>query len=194
MFGNKDHITEEQLNEALTPLLKRLRALENQSKALQKRIEALEASPPTPPLQEGEADVPQKDDGGTSASSPYGKDEHEEKLSPIPAVEKQGEKLLFLPAPTPDGTFAEATSEEQIGKSIYELQTDDGIHGSFAIITSADAKATAMISVSQFIKPVCRIQGNTHRMPDSMVTVSRGEAQMEDGVWTVTKKAVVEFK
>lgn len=204
MFGNKDYITEDQLNEAVAPLLKRLRALESQlksmteaNKALQDRIEALEASTSTSPLQGGEGDSPMKGEtsgAGELLSSLYRDEKHEEISTPLPAGEGMGERLLFLPAPTPSGSFTEWSEKEQIGKSIYELTTDGKGNGTFRLLPSADALATAMISVSQFVKPVCRIQGNTHRMPESIITVSPGEAQLKDGVWTVTKKAVVEFR
>lgn len=207
MFGNKDYITDTQLNEALTPLLKRLRALENQNKSLANankelaaRIEALEAA-----LDGSKQDAPLTADEATGAD-PFAalkdakpvSNEHIDNDSTSgndEAVNACGKmSTFFLPAPTPDGMFTETSPEEQIGKSIYELTADGNGHGKFRLLSTADAVATAMISVSQFVKPVCKVQGNTHRMPDSIVNVSPGEAMLKDGVWTVTKKAVVEFR
>lgn len=207
MFGNKDYITDTQLNEALTPLLKRLRALENQNKALANankelatRVEVLEAA-----LDGSKADTPLTADEATGAdpfaalketafddAKPIDGDGANDTAQTINA--DGGISTFFLPAPTPDGVFTETSREEQIGKSIYELTADGNGHGKFKLLSTADAVATAMISVSQFVKPVCKVQGNTHRMPDRIVTVSPGEAMLKDGIWTVTRKAVVEFK
>lgn len=207
MFGNKDYITDTQLNEALTPLLKRLRALENQNKSLANankelaaRVEALEAA-----LDGNKADAPLAADEATG-TDPFAalKETALDDAKPIDGdgandsvqtVNADGSKsTFFLPAPTPDGAFTETSPEEQIGKSIYELTADGNGHGKFKLLSTADAVATAMISVSQFVKPVCKVQGNTHRMPDRIVTVNPGEAMLKDGIWTVTRKAVVEFR
>lgn len=198
MFGSKDYITDSQLAESLEPLLKRLRDVEKANKVLAGRVEALEAS--LEALRAAEADVAAgagdgdvaveaNELGGADVGSTCGLPVGDDAVGGSDA-----DAVLFLPAPSPEGFFAEATSEEQIGKSIYELRPEGGGRGTFALLSSPDAMATAMISVSSFVKPVCRIQGNTHRMPDGIVTLSRGEARLKDGVWVVTSKAVVEFK
>lgn len=217
MFGNKDYITDTQLNDALTPLFKRLRALENQNKSLANankelaaRVEALEAAldgrKAGAPLPTNEAAADEATLEEATGADPFAtlKGTASDDAKPIDSagtsgtaqtVDAEGSKqTFFLPAPTPDGMFTETSREEQIGKSIYELTADGNGHGKFKLLSTADAVATAMISVSQFVKPVCKVQGNTHRMPDSIVTVSQGEAMLKDGVWTVTKKAVVEFR
>lgn len=202
MFGNKDYITEEQLREIqkrIDDLEAKLKALNASSHVLEEKMGAL-----CDTLEKLTAEQAKDDSESTSDSvNPFenlGRIEHTN-----PSLNGGGEdtakpsrgevkRLLFLPSPTPSGSFTEWSDEEQIGKSIYELTTDGTGNGTFRLLPSADALATAMISVSQFVKPVCRIQGNTHRMPESIVTVSPGEAQLKDGVWTVTKKAVVEFR
>lgn len=80
-----------------------------------------------------------------------------------------------------------------MGKSIYRLHTDDGVNGRFVMLSSPDAIATAMISVSQFVKPVCRIEGNTHRQPQHIETLEEGVAQLSGDVWKVVRKATVQF-
>lgn len=196
MFGSKDYITDSQLAETLEPLLKRLRDVEKVNKVLAGRVEALEAS--LEALRSAEADVAAgAGDAAVEANELGGVDVGSTCGLPVgdDAVgDSDADAVLFLPAPSPEGFFVEATSEEQIGKSIYELRPEGGGRGTFALLSSPDAMATAMISVSSFVKPVCRIQGNTHRMPDGIVTLSRGEARLKDGVWVVTSKAVVEFK
>lgn len=101
---------------------------------------------------------------------------------------------IFLAPPASDGTFANFSSTLQIGKSVYELTTTDGANGTFSMIDSDDALATAMISVSQFVKSVCRIDGNTRVYPAHISTIEKGMAVKENGVWKVSKKALVRFE
>lgn len=194
MFGNKDSVTTEQLTEALEPLLKRLDELEKSvkrlkmvNKSLQDKVSALSNNKNENNANDALAGLYAHSNNPASDGDVAPTNAKQE-----PEVKKS--KVVFLPSPSPEGTFDSFSQEEEIGKSIYELHTDDGVHGTFELLQSPDALATAMISVSQFLKPVCRITGNTHRMPDRIDTVEPGEAQCKDGIWTVTKKTVVEFR
>lgn len=211
MFGSNNYIDETQFLDTIKSLSERLRALERNNKLLEARISALEEK-----MQHDDApaslqpdDMPpltvsvggEQQDISESTPNPLGA------LSPL-TLEVTGEapidgtvettggvsgEVFYLEVPTPDGTFTGASREETIGKSIYRLTTTDGREGTFSLLTSPDAIATAMISVTQFIKPVCRVEGNTHRMPEAVETVEEGIAEMRDGVWTVTRKATVKF-
>lgn len=103
-------------------------------------------------------------------------------------------EILYLAAPTPDGTFSQASAMEQIGKSIYQLTTSDGQNGTFILLDTPDAIATAMISVSQFVKPACKISGNTAIQPRHIITEEEGAASREGTGWKITRKAVVRFE
>ena len=83
---------------------------------------------------------------------------------------------------------------EQVGKSVYQLRTEDGINGQFIMIDTSDAIATAMISISQIVKPVCRIEGNTKQYPRRIKTLEEGVAQRDGTIWRVTKKAKLSFE
>ena len=101
---------------------------------------------------------------------------------------------LFLAAPTPDGVFLQASETEQIGKSIYQLTTTDGQNGTFILLDTPDAIATAMISVSQFVKPACKVSGNTALQPRHIITEEEGAASREGTGWKITRKAIVHFE
>ncbi|MDY6248254.1 MAG: hypothetical protein SPL55_02310 [Prevotella sp.] len=103
-------------------------------------------------------------------------------------------EILYLAAPSPDGTFSQASAMEQIGKSIYQLTTTDGQNGTFILLDTPDAIATAMISVSQFVKPACKISGNTAIQPRHIITEEEGTASREGTGWKITRKAVVRFE
>lgn len=108
--------------------------------------------------------------------------------------ESHSTEILYLAAPTPDGTFSQASAMEQIGKSIYQLTTTDGQNGTFILLDTPDAIATAMISVSQFVKPACKISGNTAIQPRHIITEEEGAASREGTGWKITRKAVVRFE
>lgn len=208
MFGNSSkYITEEQLQEALEPIFKRLRALEVANRSLKKALAEAEsrALPQKPKAEDAEASgyfapleaegqpqpeaIAQPAEAAQPAAAPA---QPEPKAQP--ELEAPASEELYLAVPTPEGVFTEATREEVIGKSIYRLVTDNGRQGRFTLIDSPDAMATAMLSVSQFIKPACRIEGNTHHRPESIETIEEGEAENIDGHWTVTSKATVRFR
>lgn len=108
--------------------------------------------------------------------------------------EESGHAIIFLAAPAPDSVFHDFSTEEQIGKSIYVLNTDDGLSGSFKIIDSKDALATARISFTSFIKPVCKVNGHPKANIESIVTLKEGTAVKDGNVWKVTNKAEIEIR
>lgn len=114
--------------------------------------------------------------------------------TPSPRLLTPDSRLIYLAAPTPDGVFLQASETEQIGKSIYQLTTTDGQNGTFILLDSPDAIATAMISVSQFVKPACKVSGNTALQPRHIITEEEGAASREGTGWKITRKAVVRFE
>ena len=120
---------------------------------------------------------------------------HSSLLTPPSTLhESHSTEILYLAAPSPDGTFSQASAMEQIGKSIYQLTTTDGQNGTFILLDTPDAIATAMISVSQFVKPACKISGNTAIQPRHIITEEEGAASREGAGWKITRKAVVRFE
>jgi hypothetical protein len=197
MFGNnnKKTISSEQLDELLTPLMERIDKLEMASKQQARQIAALEQQ-----LKDVRQSINGVDDKGAQPKeSPVAKGGSVELGETIqmpvdhdthPSSDKQ---TWYLPAPSPEGVFTDGAQSEQVGKSIYQLQTEDGINGQFVMLDTPDAIATAMISVSQFVKPVCKIEGNTHRLPKQIKTIEEGVAQKDGNVWRVVRKAKVAF-
>ncbi len=185
MFGsnNKEMVTEARLAELLTPLTKRIEALEKTVAKQREPVAVLEEKlaarlvTATPPANELQADETE------TASAPQS--------APTVSLATQ-EQTFYLSAPSADGTFREASTNEHAG-SIYQLSTTDGINAHFIMLSTPDAIATAMISVSQFVKPACRIEGNTHRQPRSIITLDEGVAKREGEEWRVVKKAIVRF-
>lgn len=112
-----------------------------------------------------------------------------------PVVDHQPHTIsYYLAAPNPDGTFSDISKSEQIGKSIYQLTTSDEISGNFIMLDTHDAIATAMISVSQFVKPVCKVKGAVSTLPRHIVTEEEGVAVKEGEIWRVKNKAVIRME
>lgn len=191
LFGNKrdDEIPQQDLQE----LFQRLEHLERKCRRMDARIVELEeemaslrnnatpaATPAVAPAATPDTDTP--------IVVPLA-----EPVPVSPAPSRVEAAVLFLPAPTADGLFTQASGREQIGKSIYQLTTADNQSGTFILLDTPDAIATAMISVSTFIKPVCKVDGPTAQFPRHIVTVEEGTATREGTGWRVTRKAVVKF-
>ena len=196
MFGNssKNTITQEQLDELLTPLVARIDKLETAVKKQAQQIAMLE----------------QKLNDSRNKQQIHAHEDDSGEISDLSKCDFVGttrdeastddKKLqvsadtFYLPAPTVDGQFMEYSHSEQVGKSIYQLRTEDGINGQFIMLTTPDAIATAMISISQFVKPACRIEGKTHQLPRQIETLEEGMAQKDGNVWRVVRKAKVLFQ
>ena len=193
----------------------RLAHLERKCRRLEARIEELEDKADSANSNKQE-EPPERLTYVTKVSMPTDdevKDEKEERPTTVasvslsfsdePSEEEEEPKVLdanrqrpvyYLAAPSADGTFARFSSRLQIGKTIYVLKTNDGVNGTFILYDSPDAIATAMLSVSQFIKPACKVNGSVAQYPRHIVTEEEGIAIFEDGVWKVVRKAIVRFE
>ena len=113
---------------------------------------------------------------------------------PLNTLHSTRPRQYYLSAPTPEGIFTEFSEEERVGSSVYLLTTDDGINGTFRMLNTPDALATLAISISQFVKPVCKIIGAVTIQPRHVAVHMPGSAVFEDGVWRTTVKAQVQFE
>lgn len=184
MFGNAKEIQElresfahmgamvEELKSQSAFFKGKISSLNSQIAAMSEKVESLEA------LLAQKADNPASSAETMTAQQP---------VAPANSV-------LYLSAPAADGTFTGSSPAVQEGSSVYCLTTTDGYNGSFSFIDSHDALATAMISVSQFVKSVCKVEGNTRQYPTRIVTIEQGSAVREGDVWRVSKKALVRFE
>lgn len=177
-----------QIEELLQPYVEKVEELEKHILQLKKRVDTLEtekatvAQPSVPEKEptQPEAFVPQDMPTGTMTD-----------MSPTAA---STEGVYFMDAPNAEGFFHAFEKAEQVGRSIYQLCTKDGVNGTFIMLDTPDAIATAMISVSQFVKPACKVVGNVSAYPQRIQTEEEGAAVCENGVWRVTSKAVVRFE
>lgn len=96
----------------------------------------------------------------------------------------------YLGAPSADGVFREVSHVYEQGKSLYRMEAD----GAFELLNEPEAIATALISVSQMVKPACKIEGGVSAAARSVAVIERGKAEpMAGGGFAVTKKCVVKL-
>ncbi len=187
MFESK---IERQIQSLLEPYEDRIQELERHLIQLNKRVESLEqqieahSSHPT----EFSTDKENKETVAVQASI----------VNSAPTdIQTEGKapqhRILFMTAPNDEGVFTGSSETEQVGKSIYQLSTTDGVHGTFIMLDTPDAIATAMISVSQFVKTACKVQGNLSPYPQQIQTLEEGTAVLENDSWRITNKAIVKF-
>lgn len=193
-FGKKETAPEEEIQqgpsatELITKLEKRVKMLERRVTALEEQLASQPAA-----TEEGGTETAAAEQSQPSPGIGINMDGLSE-VAPVATQPATAEARYYLGAPSVDGVFANFSVQEQIGKSIYQLTTQDGVNGTFILMDTADAIASAMISISQFIKPVCKVNGNSHTMPHHIITEEEGVATFEAGVWRVTRKAVVRFE
>ena len=161
---------------------------EQDIKALKKRIVSLEDS-----LAE-RADSASENKIATLSGAVSGNGQVlSEKEAEQEAFEKQQPKTLYLSPPSPDGVFHESFSQPRVGSTVYQMTTIDDKHGTFIFYENRDALATAMISISQIVKTVCRVENNKSN-PQDITNVSEGKVVKEGNTWKVVEKATVRFK
>lgn len=191
MFGNKRYVTEEQVAERIQPLEDRMaqleKVIESQALVLEELRAALEE---WKGRAEALSDAPASTDVAASAAAFATPSATKANAA---GTQRHAPSTWFFSMPTAEGVFPESTPQEEVGKSIYQMRTEDGVNGHFVMLSTPDAIATAMISVSQFVKPVCRIEGNTHRQPQRIETLDEGVVKCDEGVWRVVAKATVRF-
>lgn len=129
----------------------------------------------------------------TLSASIAPQDRKTEKAERQDAADKQRSKTFYLPTPSPDGVFTEAFTQPRVGRTVYQMTTTDDHHGTFSFYENRDALATAMISISQIVKTVCRVENNKNN-PREIKNISEGQVVREGSAWRVVEKATVRFE
>ncbi len=187
MFGNSS-----QLQELIDALQERVSLLEEQVERLTSLVEQQRQAVGGLDTRLDELSSRSAKTGEDAAAQPGGESVEEHAGDAAPQGSAHGQTLYFGP-PHGDGLMGEASTTIREGDSIYQLTTTDECHGTFAVIPTADSLATALISVSQFVKPVCRVVGTVSAQASRLETLHEGAAELRDGSWLVTRKAEVRF-
>ena len=185
MFGRNQET--EETKKVISDLRQSQESIWEELKKLKKQVETLQESLAAKERAEEKETVLETSDPEPAVGAPT-------TFSPEPSQPRPQSQVFYLAAPTTDGLFIRQSATEQIGKSIYKLVSMDGVNGNFVLLDTPDAIATAMISVSQFVKSVCKVNGNIASMPRHIITEEEGVATRDDEGWRVVRKAVVRFE
>lgn len=119
-----------------------------------------------------------------SPVSPYG--------APAQPVQPKRPTEFYLSMPSPDGSWSEVSTVNTQGQCLYILNSPDGVNGTFRVINEPIAIQMILMGVGKYLNPVCRVS-NTASQVSGIVTDEPGTAVFENGVWRMTKKAVVHY-
>lgn len=132
-------------------------------------------------VSDGESTISFNEDGGVGVH-----DEDEKAVAP---------KKYYLTKPDANDYFMRATDNIEIGNSIYELCTFDGLTGTFRVIDNADVHHFALMMPTENLVRACtgnaiQISGGNSRI----VTDRDGTARFENGRWHVAVKAIIHYE
>ena len=107
-------------------------------------------------------------------------------------VQPQRPTQFYLGIPSPDGTWKDVKTTGDSGQSLYQLNSADGVNGTFVVINKPVAVQYILMAVGKYLNPVCRVT-NTGTQVSGIISDEPGTAVCENGVWRMTKKAIVHY-
>ena len=122
--------------------------------------------------------------------------EQEEVEEPVeePAVASAEPMTLFMGKPDENDDFTRVSDEMEQGNSIYVLDTQDGLHGTFEVIDKPEVHRFALMMPADNLIRAC--SGNAIQIPSGnrIVTDRAGEAEFVNGKWHVVVKAIIHYE
>lgn len=99
---------------------------------------------------------------------------------------------FYLGMPGADGSWSDVSATNKPGQCLYVINSQDGMSGTFKVINEPVAVQSILMAVGKYLSPVCRVT-NTATQVSGIVTDEPGVAVNDNGVWRMTKKAVVHY-
>ena len=110
-------------------------------------------------------------------------------------VAYNGPKRLFLPKPDANDYFIRTTEVVEIGNSIFELSTNDGVTGTFKVIDNPEVHQFALMMPTENLVRACTGKGiQISNGKTRIVTDREGTARLENGRWHVAVKAIIHYE
>lgn len=107
---------------------------------------------------------------------------------------RQGPRTIFLAKPDNQDCFTRPSDHFELGNSLFELTTTDGVHGTFTVIDNADVHRFALMMPTDNLTRACSGEGiQLSTGKTGIVTDQPGEAVQEQGCWRITRKAVIHY-
>lgn len=110
-------------------------------------------------------------------------------------VAYNGPKRLFLTKPDANDYFIRTTEVVEIGNSIFELSTNDGVTGTFKVIDNPEVHQFALMMPTENLVRACTGKGiQISNGKTRIVTDREGTARFENGRWHVAVKAIIHYE
>ena len=110
-------------------------------------------------------------------------------------VAYNGPKRLFLTKPDANDYFIRTTEVVEIGNSIFELSTNDGVTGTFTVIDHPEVHQFALMMPTENLVRACTGKGiQISNGKTRIVTDREGTARLENGRWHVAVKAIIHYE
>ncbi len=106
-----------------------------------------------------------------------------------------GPKRIFLTKPDANDYFIRSTEVVEIGNSIFELTTNDGITGTFKVIDNPEVHQFALMMPTENLVRACTGKGiQISNGKTRIVTDREGTARCDNGRWHVAVKAIIHYE
>ena len=106
-----------------------------------------------------------------------------------------GPKRLYLTKPDANDYFILTTEVVEIGNSIFELSTNDGVTGTFKVIDNPEVHQFALMMPTENLVRACTGKGiQISNGKTRIVTDREGTARLENGRWHVAVKAIIHYE
>ena len=110
-------------------------------------------------------------------------------------VAYNGPKRLYLTKPDANDYFIRTTEVVEIGNSVFELTTNDGITGTFKVIDNPEVHQFALMMPTENLVRACTGKGiQISNGKTRIVTDREGTARLENGRWHVAVKAIIHYE
>lgn len=114
----------------------------------------------------------------------------------VPSSRKAAKQDIYLAKPDANDCFTRAGDRFELGNSLFLLTTTHGgAQGTFVVIDNADAQRFALMMPAENLTRACAgdgIQISTGKT--RIVTDVPGEAVLDNGLWRITRKAMIHYE
>lgn len=104
-------------------------------------------------------------------------------------------KVLYLGRVNSRGIFVRADRRVSPGNTVYRLDTNDGLVGTFRVVDVPEVVDTALANPEQYLRGGCDAEDFTEAAgAENIITENAGTAIFENGYWKVLRKSDIRFE
>ena len=103
--------------------------------------------------------------------------------------------MLYLGRVNSRGIFVRADRRVSPGNTVYRLDTNDGLVGTFRVVDVPEVVDTALANPEQYLRGGCNAEDFTEAAgAENIITENAGTAIFENGYWKVLRKSDIRFR